>query len=274
MSIQSLLPVALLAVIALSAPAIAEPAGIRTVEAEGSQFKVTLADGRVLRSPDLVGAVLTLAVAGQERHLRIDAVETDPGDHARGIAPSPAVYLHTLSVQAPDGHWENICDPGPDGRREAFPIAGRVRADATIWPDEKQAFELTCTGGAQGKCVRFGYHPWQDLGSVPPYDLYNACVRMVRADYAGDGRGTTRNGMLIDFYDDEGIQPDAVPSNMPFEAGWTKDGAVCVRHVRVRENTSLEALAQFPSLDGRLGEMCTAEFARTHGAVLFNRSRP
>jgi hypothetical protein len=41
---------------------------------------------------------------------------------------------------------------------------------------------------------------------------------------------------------------------MEFESGWTADGAVCVRHVRVKENTSLEALAvASPPIEGPAG---------------------
>ena len=99
-------------------------------------------------------------------------------------------------------------------------------------------------------------------------------MRMVRADYSGDGKGTTRDGMLIDLYDVAGIELDTGPSGMDFEAGWTKDGAVCVRHVRVKENTSLDALEKLTSLRGRTGAVCTEQFARAHGAVIFNRSWP
>ena len=129
---------------------------------------------------------------------------------------------------------------------------------------------MTCTGGAQGKCVRFGYLPW--AGGDMRY-LYNTCIHMVRADYCGKGEGTTRNGMRIDMYDNRDIQmPDNDPAQ-EFEAGWSLAGAVCVRHVRVKENTSLDALAKScPRLSEHLGGNCTEEGARALGATLFNRS--
>ena len=249
-------------------------ASLQSIEAEGTQFKATLTNGRVLRSADLVGATLTIAVSGGTRRMRIDAVETDPGAPERGVPPDPEVFLHTLSVETANGAWENICKPGPDGRRQAFPLAGRANADATIRPAEQGAFEIICTGGAQGKCVRFGYRPWDTPQGMPGYDLYNTCVRMVRADYAGDGRGTTRDGMLIDFYDRFGIQKSDGDQTLEFEAGWSKDGAVCVRHVRVKNNATLGELDGLPVLHGRTGESCTEEFARERGAIIFNRSRP
>src|SRR5687767_1020573 len=111
---QSLLFV-LVAVVS-SGLAAAEAAELRSVEADGTEFKVMLSDDRVLRSRELVGAVLTIGGARRgPMRLRIDAVERDP-DAKRG-----EVWLHTLSTQAADGSWQNLCDPGPDGRRQGFP---------------------------------------------------------------------------------------------------------------------------------------------------------
>ena len=161
---------------------------------------------------------------------------------------------------------------GPDGRRQGFPLAFRPLADGAMEPAEPGVFELVCTGGARGKCVRFGYLPW---AGDALRDIYNACVRMVRADYCGEGERTTRNGTLIDHYDAEGIEESAHDSRFEFEAGWTAAGAVCVRRVRIKENTSLEQLAaSCPRLRDRLGAGCTEESARALGATVFVRSMP
>jgi hypothetical protein len=203
----------------LAAPAIAQtrPA---SVAAEGTQFVLTLDDGRVLRSPQLVGAVLTVSLDGRTVRLRVDAVETDPGDPARAVPASQSVLLHRFWVEQSDGAWGEICEPGPDGRRNGFPLAGRARPDGTIEPGEPGEFVLTCTGGAEGKCVRFGYHPWENLpDGRPMLPVYNTCVHLVRADYAGDGSATTRNGQPIDIYDIYNIQKPANDPNYTFEAG-------------------------------------------------------
>lgn len=239
-------------------PAAAQPApqSAARVTVDGSEFVATLGDGRTLRSRDLVGAVLDLRVGGRPMRVRIAAVEPDPEDR------SGTVWLHTLEAAAADGTWANVCNAGPDGRRQAFPLAGG--------PD---GTELSCTGGAIAKCVRFGYRPWSTTAagtSLAP--LHAACVRLVRGDYGG-ARGWTKDGMRIDLYDDRGVQkPDNSPDDV-FEAGWSPNGAVCVHHVRVKENVTLAELeALYPALRGRTGEICTEEFARAHGAILFNRS--
>jgi ADYC domain len=255
----------------------AEPAVPLSVVVEGTQFVVTLADGRVLRSPQLAGAVLTVAIGGKNVRLRIDAVEPDPGDPARGVRRSNDVWLHSFSVAGANGGWSNACDVGPYGRRQGFPLAGRARPDATIEPGGPGEFLLTCTGGAEAKCVRFGYHPWENLPSgAPMLPVYNACVHLVRADYAGDGSATTRNGQPIDIYDVYGIEAPAYDPAQQFEAGWNaQGGAVCVNHVRVKQNATLDAIAAHsPRLAGRVGAICTEAFARAHGAILLVRSPP
>jgi hypothetical protein len=68
----------LLALLLLVGPMRSAIAELRSVEANGTEFKVTVSDGTVLFSPDLVGAQLVIAVASQRVQLRIVAVERDP----------------------------------------------------------------------------------------------------------------------------------------------------------------------------------------------------
>jgi ADYC domain-containing protein len=118
-------------------------------------------------------------------------------------------------------------------------------------------------------------HPWEKTpDGVPTRDYFDACVRMVRADYCGDGRGWTRDGMLIDIWDDHGIQKTDASSSptLSFEAGWTPEGAVCVAHTRVPENITLDKLkTSCPRL--AIIPACDETSARAAGALLFNRSR-
>jgi ADYC domain len=276
-----------------------DAAPVQTLEVEGTRLKITLADGRVLRSPDLIGANLLIDQGNRVLRVRLDGIEPDPDDKRAEVSEADRLWLHSLSVEAPDGSWEPVCQAGPDGRRQAIPVRGRFSAaDGRFADGEAGAFELACTGGAMGKCIRFGYHPWQKWAwpvytlsgeavnekalqrqteaSPPSYlTLYNACLRMVRADYGGDGSGTTRNGMRIDLYDARGIQVPAIDPRMAFEAGWTDAGAVCVNHPRVVENVTLADITErWPRLAGKTGAICTEEFARSLGALLFNRSVP
>jgi hypothetical protein len=238
---------------------------VRNIEIEGTAFRVTLTDGRMLAQHELVGMRLVLGDgSGQQRQIRIDAVERDAKDAAGEIV------LYGFSEQDPaTGEWHNICEPDAEGRRLGFPLAGAFTPSGQHVALAGRFF-ITCTGGAEGKCVRFGYKPWRqapDGASLAAY--YQTCVRLVRADYCGDGVGHTQNGTPIDIFDKIGIQRDETAPGMTFEAAWGPDGAVCVRRTRLTEVLGLAALInRCPRLAGRAGETCD----ETIPALLFNRS--
>lgn len=242
----------------------AEPGVIR-LEAIGTTFRATLPDGTVKEGPDLVGTVLVFLKDGARLRVRIAAVAPDPQDR------TGAVFLHDFRLADTDAP---LCDAAPDGQRTGFPLAGRTEAGGRLMPAEPGAFELICASGAQGKCVRFGYHPWETTADGRSMrDLYDACVRMVRADYCGDGRGWTRDGMAIDIWDDAGIQVAETRDDphFSFEAGWTPDGAICVAHTRVPENITVDRLRETcPRFAAATA--CDEATAREAGAILYNRS--
>jgi hypothetical protein len=142
-------------------------------------------------------------------------------------------------------------------------------------PDEAGGFSFVCTSGAAGKCVLMGYRPWVVANGPPLHALHRACVHMLRADYGGNDKPSTRNGTAVDIYDRFHIQIAAMRPDMSFEAAWSEDGAVCVAHPRIAENITLDELGhRYPHLAGRLGpQACTEEAMREMpNAILFNRS--
>jgi ADYC domain-containing protein len=237
------------------------------VTVEGTVFRVTLPDGRILSQDDLPGTVITLGDgSGAQRRIRIDAVQGDARD------PAGEVMLYTLSEPDPvTGEWRNACNPDPDGRRLGFPLAGAFTPDGryVVVPGR---ILVTCTGGAEGKCIRFGYKPWRTLSdgtTLEPY--YRACVRLVRADYGGDGVGHTRNGTPIDLFDRIGIQEDETAPDMTLEAAFGPEGAVCVAHTRLSDVLSMQdLLLHYP----RLADHPSADCTESTPALLFVRSVP
>jgi hypothetical protein len=191
------------------------------LKVEGTEFVLTMAGGSVLRSADLVGATLRLRAGGEDVEVTIKSVREDRE------AVGGRVVLHHFVVRDRGGGQVDLCDPDADGRSLGFPI-----------PNGRGGFDLTCTSGAVGKCVRWGYRPWEERPGGPPLQaLHQACVHMARADYGGDGRGTTRDGTMIFFCDRFGIHACEQGALMAFEAGWGTDGATCVA-VRASAKTS------------------------------------
>jgi len=227
------------------------------LSAEGTEFVLILQDGRVLRSANLVGATLMIGAGESQIAVAIESVEEDP--HSVG----GDVFLHRFIVRDESGSLSELCTPDATGRNLGFPV-----------PNGKGGFDLTCTSGAVGKCVRWGYRFWEETPGGPPLRaLHQACIRMTRADYGGDGSTFTRDGTVIDICDRFGIQ--TCQSAMAFEAAWGMNGAVCVAHPRIDELTTLPALVErYPRLASRTGAAaCTREIAESDpAALLFNSS--
>ncbi len=246
---------AIVLTVIMTAPAAAQP----QLTAEGTEFVLRTADGRMLKSADLVGATLTIKADGRDTDIMIEAVEEDR--HANG----GRVVLHRFVIKDAGGKLTDLCASDADGRRLGFPVA-----------DGRGGFELTCTSGAIGKCVRWGYRPWEERPGGPPLRaLHRACVHLVRADYGGDGRPTAREGTMIHVCDRFGIRPCDHDAPLAFEAAWGAEGAACVARVRVSENVSLQELAErYLRLKPRLGPgACNLDAAmRDPAALLFNGS--
>lgn len=247
----------------------AMPAGPQTIlapdlVAEHTAFVLRLPDGRVLRGQQMQGAIVHVALdGGKVAAVKLASITPDPQD--------PDILRHEYQQQDEAGQWVPVCQPNFYGETWGFPIALPEGH-----PGREGAITLTCASGAVGKCVRFGYKPWargphgEDLA---PY--HAACVRMVRADYCGDGVAHTKNGTSIDLYDHIGVQRDEDRNNdqeFPLEAGWSPQGAVCLAHTRWSDvATRQDVLKECPQL--AQAEACTEERATALGALTFNRSR-
>jgi hypothetical protein len=229
----------------------------------GQSFELSVG-GRRLTTPDLVGAELEIEDQGVPMTIRIDSFSAAP-EQAR-------LPLLSISMRRADGAWVPFCQADAKGRRLGFPVAGRWTAEGRYEKDP-DAFFLTCTSGAQGKCVLLGYDPWSNGRRGEDLSLfYEACTHMIRADYDGRGAPHTRNGTMIDIYDDAGVQltDTTMGGEYRFEAGWAPTGAACVAKTRFEGLLPLKVL-----LESRpnLGGPCDEAEARRRGAIVFNRSK-
>lgn len=114
-----------------------------------------------------------------------------------------------------------VCGRNAEGAPLAgFVVAGSWNARMDWHPG---GATLACPGGAAAKCILAGFRPWQGEAAR---DQHLACVRMVRADYCGDGVAHTEPGVRI------GITSGTGPAPRDVESGWRPDGAT--RMVRSR----------------------------------------
>jgi hypothetical protein len=160
-----------------------------------------------------------------------------------------------------DAGWQPLCGLEPDGSPvTAIPLSGRWD-DSVGTPtggshiDDPDVITFACQHRALAKCVLLGYKPWATKGPLSLADHHQACTRLIRADYCGDGVSWTRDGTTIDLYDHIGIQEDTEPSWV-FEAEFRPDGAACVSRKRIDEMTTIDGAKPRKCVQNRQSGKC------------------
>jgi hypothetical protein len=201
----------------------------------GASLAGTLSSGAHVSGSALTGAEIPGKLSnGAAVTLRIDEV----------VAGSdPDIELYDVSVrEAGLNAPQPLC--GAAGVR-AIPLSGNWDESAGTQTggshiDDPSVFTFACEGYVLAKCALFGYAPWRSVTECAPGGrcasrslsaFHQACTRLLRADYCGDGTATTRDGTRVDLWDDFGIQDDQEPT-WSLEAEWTPQGAACVDETR------------------------------------------
>jgi hypothetical protein len=134
--------------------------------------------------------------------------------------------------------WSPLCGTLADGSPVlAIPLQGKWDSRQGVSGggskiDDPGYVTFACRGYALAKCVELGYRPWARSTSDVSLDSYHqACVRMIRADFCGDGRSWTLPSTPVNLYDGLEIQTDTERWNA--EAEWIPSGASCISKVRV-----------------------------------------
>ena len=206
--------------------------------ADGRTVKVTLRGARLIPeesndAPEpkattaqvsLVGAIVSVTAPGGSS-LEVTVCDAQPDPHDESMWHYNLQFYNVAAKR-----WQNVCGEAPD---KSVP---RAIALSSIWDEDgtrrevAESFTFACSRGVLARCVDWGYRPWQSHKDQPLGDYHQACMRMVRADYCGNGKG--REGQPIEFYDELGIKSLDPKSSQPFEAAWTPEGAYCVNRPR------------------------------------------
>ncbi len=158
--------------------------------------------------------------------------------------------------------WQSMCKDYNGNPAPLIPVKGSYWNETTgARVDDANSGTLACYEGAIGKCISAGYRIWasaqQCTGSgkskkcttVSLKDHHQACTRMMRADYCGDGKSYTVNGTVLDIFDY--LQPPVQlqEEKWQMEARWTPTGANCLTERRHEE-------IKFPGCKGRKLKEC------------------
>lgn len=103
-----------------------------------------------------------------------------------------------------------------------------VDTDTGVIDQKKDMIYIACVSGAVGKAVTWQYRPYDPQIGV---NYFGAAVRVVRADYCGDGVSWTKVGNALQLTDKWGYS-SFNNSPGPTEALWTEKGAACLGEPR------------------------------------------
>lgn len=256
----------------------------RPLESDDPVKSLRWENGRLLAAPDsshgLVGTVLQ-GSSSDGKPVEVAICGTEPAPE------NPELLWYRIEAWNPVAQeWENPCvatDRVPDPR--ALAVSGVWDASGAVH-NEPGKLTLACENGAITKCIRWGYKPWAHHDGQSMAGLHQACTRMARADYCGNGRSHTKEGTTIDMYDRLGVllptteaSADWNPARASFEAAWAADGATCL--ARTRDGRALETILQecpgrfesAPEVDLGQGDRCTVRRSDVSAETVLLRNR-
>ncbi len=186
-----------------------------------------LKSGATVSGTALVGARMIGTLSnGSTLSLRINTAQTL-------AAPNTDVWAYSVSYALSGGTWAPLCG---SSTTLAVALPGTWNGGSGVvgggsWTASSTAFTFGCRGTALAKCVELGYKPWKTVNGVLLRNHHQACTRMIRADYCGDGKAWTQDGTPINVYDNLAIQTDA-SGTFKIDAEWLPTGARCVHLLR------------------------------------------
>jgi hypothetical protein len=188
------------------------------VELAGSELRGSIGAAH-RQGDDFVGVTLVgESDTGAALTLRIAAVTPPPA--------GSDVWRYRVDYREINGSWQPIClDPDTGAARSAVALAGIWDRRAGVSGggdkiDDPGLVTFACPA------IDMGYRPWATVGGVSLDRHHQACVRLMRNDYCGDGTSHTVDGTQINVYDGLAIQQDT--RSWLAEAEWGADGASCL----------------------------------------------
>jgi hypothetical protein len=198
--------------------------------------------GAPISGEDFAGTKISGTLSdGSPILLSIETIDPSPND------PEILHYIISYDNGGPQP-WPYLCGTDDNGPVAAIPLNGWWNYMTGDFVNDTNRFTIACRGYVLAKCTEAGYKPWDEkpecMSSGSPCQtislrsLHQACTRMIRADYCGDGHAHTVDGTLIDIYDFLGIQSRTGLQSPTFEAEWTPEGAACVKAARLNSTSA------------------------------------
>ncbi len=223
-----------------------------TLGVENDELVAKKGSGR-LKKAQLVGSIILVQVElGLVLPVTIAGYESVPSwaDGGAPVAAYTLIYPELASLLG----VKNVC---AGSLLEPLASAATVLGGETYNNETKEVnagqtgwFTLACAGSAAAKMKLMGYAPQTNFpGTSAPStaDARQATLKMITADYCGEGVSYTANGTPVVWENHEGTV-DSSNWHTPgvVEAVWTADGALCLGTPRI---AGTEAACTLPTCD-------------------------
>ena len=232
--------------------ALQSPAGVQhPARVEVQELVADTPAGPVQRG-SLQGWSLVLDDGASQHLVAISTYEEHPDWVTGQLIPAYGLAYH--DPVDPDHPLVNVC-PGIGPDETSVVLITDELYDVTtkeVLPDQPGWVTLACRGHALMKLKFLGHDPHDDYGSN--WKQRQAALKMVTADYCGQGHSFTAVGQPLAWVDELGNFPEeALPSILGVEAKWTAYGAVCLDEPRLVPRAEVEAQCSIPTCNGDMG---------------------
>lgn len=199
------------------------------IDKTSGALKIKTVTNKVFAGAEVAGTSLTYSSPGGDYRLWLDEA-VDVGDEEfKGGGLLHYTILYQVKSGEVWGEPEPLCFDGEGEPTEALLLPGSWDHETGARTSlSSKTITIACRHAALAKCAEWGYRP----GVMP--NTHQTCLRMTRADYAGDGVPHTANGTEIYVRDVYGVNVQKNEPGLTKEAEWGPHGALCLHRAALR----------------------------------------
>jgi len=201
-------------------------------------------DEVLFEGADFVGAKIAVELPGGGGTATL--VITDYDEEVESWANGGTHMVAYRAQYLTGGAYKSLC-PSTSPENQWFTlIAGEIynRSNNLITPSPRSV-SIACVGEAAAKMKLMDFHP--EGNRRASIDERSATLRMITADYCGDGTSYTSTGVPVAWRDAENLVEPPTDEAV-LEAMWTKDGARCLDTPRLSERDMIHC--EIPDCEG------------------------
>lgn len=200
--------------------------------------------------PQLVGKVLSLMTPTGPVQLRIVGFDSAMPSWSQGGA---MVSVYRMEYNDQDNVTQPVCPNTSDDKKDMVTlIYGETydRETNAISPGQGRWFTIACVAEGAFKMKMMDYAP--SGARHASLEQRKATLRMVTADYCGDGTPYTVDGTAVAWRNASGsVVPGVAETSL--EAKWGPDGALCLDDPRYADPASIHCAVPACSGNGSFG---------------------